>query len=84
MRADSRTAGSLERVDLRPNVARTNNIQTAQWWVDAWQQAYDWRADHWGAMPEAKHRKMMRARERGDIAWKREREAGAEPGKTNL
>ena len=31
--------GSLHRVDGRPTVARTNELQITEWWVEAWWQA---------------------------------------------
>jgi hypothetical protein len=56
---------------------RTRTAEQEARWVDAWYRAYRWRADHWGAMPEEKRRRMMKAREREDIAWSRERQAVA-------
>ncbi len=53
---------------------------TAEKWTNAWQSAYDWRADHWGKMPEEKRRRMMKASERSNIAFDRESKIRNFPG----
>lgn len=71
-RQTEQRAKALVHSSSETTVARARTAQQEARWVDAWQMAYDWRADHWGKMPGDKHRRMMRARERSDIAWERE------------